>query len=362
MKFIKTTILTSLILPIILMAGSFAFAQSASSASAPSASLEYPAPMTTAQAAARIRARDVGDSRLTSHYYLFETGTGDVFATIETRNFNGDIDIYTAGSMKPLLKATVYASDYASVIQRDFYLRLPSRLILRIQGRTPNDDPAEYKISFTGAFKALSEAAASALPRDPGTPKITGTEDPNGNRATATGAVIVKPKPPVVKATPAPAPPVTVAKNTSKDTKSKKLPTADPNARPPKPTLPVPAPIPAGDKKKKESAVKKASDQPDQDDEDADRENEKRKDAEKKRAAAKRSADTAKAPKQAKSADDPMADVFLEVKMKNGTKLRFAMSDVFSVNVDNGVVKIVLKNGRLINRNLLEIEEMRIGE
>ncbi len=317
-----------------------------------STSLDYPAAVTTNQIAGRIRAREIGDSRLTSHYYLFESGTGDVFLNIETSNLEGDIDIYTAGSLKPLLKASVYAGSYATVMQRDLYLRLPSRLILRVEGRTPNDDPADYKIVFSGVFKPLSAAAAAALPRDPGTPKVTGGENPDGSRVSATGAIIVKPKPPAPKATPTPTPKAAVARNTVKTDKPKKLPTVDPNAKPPKPKLPAPAPEAADrkdtDRKKDESAKKPEKPK-----------TEKPKDIS---PSGKKPSDAAKPAKPVKTPADPLAEVFLVIEMKNGTKLRYAMSDVFQVNVDGGVVKIILKNGKLVTRSLLEIEEMKIGQ
>ena len=34
------------------------------------------------------------------------------------------------------------------------YFRQPQKVILRIEGRTPNDDPAEFQIKFAGNFEA----------------------------------------------------------------------------------------------------------------------------------------------------------------------------------------------------------------
>ncbi|MGI8669025.1 MAG: hypothetical protein ACR2J3_04155, partial [Aridibacter sp.] len=41
---------------------------------------------------------------------------------------------------------------------RIVYLRQPEKLILRVQGRTPNDDPATFEIKFAGSFQPLSPA------------------------------------------------------------------------------------------------------------------------------------------------------------------------------------------------------------
>lgn len=347
---------------VLIAAGSFAHAQT------PSTALEYPTPLTSATVLGQIAARSVGDSRMTSHYYLFESGVGDINVNIEATNLNGDIDIYTAGTMRPLLKASVYSTDYATAIQRDFYLRLPSRLILRVQGRTPSDDPASYKLTFTGAFKPISAAAAAAMPRAP-EPKVTATGDPNDGRFSATGAVIEKPKP---KPTPTPKPASTprptptskradVAKNTSAKETKPKVPSSSDNDE-----------DDAEEARRKELARLEAA----------------RRDAERKDAARKRAEDAAKRAEEREAAaaaasaaktgtakkpaanagtaekppPDAMAGVFLEIELKDGTRLRYAMPDVFTFSVDAGTVKIVLKNGRLITRRLADIEEIKIGK
>src|SRR5689334_23544802 len=50
-----------------------------------------------------IRALDVGDSRLTRHYYAFEATPGDLAITVNSRNLNGDVDVFTAVTFRPLL-------------------------------------------------------------------------------------------------------------------------------------------------------------------------------------------------------------------------------------------------------------------
>jgi hypothetical protein len=311
---------------------------------AQSTNLEFPTPVTSSQITGRIKARDIGDSRLTTHYYLFETGTGDVLLNIESSNLNGDFDVYTAGSLKPLLKASVYATGYATAMQREIYLRLPSRLILRVEGRTPNDDPADYRISFSGVFKPL---AASSVPKNPGDPKVTGTDAAEGAvaRVSSVGTIIEEIKPPPPKEEP---PKATVAKNTPKE-KPRNSPTANTRPKPasgntgeiraktvekPKTAPPAANTASPGGKKPTTTAAAKPKPKP------------------KPPAAAA----------STKPAPDPLASVFLVIRLKDDTVLRYAMNIVERVNVTEGVLTVMLKNGGILRRSLLDIAEMKIGQ
>jgi hypothetical protein len=84
------------------------------SANAQSTNQSYPTAITSNEISGRIAARDIGDARLTGYFYAFNGGQGDIFINIQTSNFNGDIDIFTAGSLKPLTKITIYADDTGS--------------------------------------------------------------------------------------------------------------------------------------------------------------------------------------------------------------------------------------------------------
>ena len=65
-------------------------------AAAQSTDANFPTNLTTNEIVGTIRARDVGDSRLTSYYYTFDGGQGDMFINVVTRNFAGDIDVFAA--------------------------------------------------------------------------------------------------------------------------------------------------------------------------------------------------------------------------------------------------------------------------
>ena len=40
-----------------------------------------------------IKPRAIGDSRLTTYYYAFNGDQGDIFVSVITKNFDGDIDV-----------------------------------------------------------------------------------------------------------------------------------------------------------------------------------------------------------------------------------------------------------------------------
>src|SRR6186713_2299282 len=69
-----------------------AFALTASTA-AQSTNQNFPTPITANEIEGTIKARDVGDSRVTSYYYQFDAGQGDLFINIVTRNLTADIDV-----------------------------------------------------------------------------------------------------------------------------------------------------------------------------------------------------------------------------------------------------------------------------
>jgi hypothetical protein len=319
---------------------------------AQSTDLEFPTPVSSDQIAGRIRARDIGDSRLTTHYFVFETGMGDVLLNIETLNLNGDIDVYTAGSLKPLLKASVYALGYATAIQRQVYLRLPSRLILRVEGRTPNDDPAAYTIKFSGVFKPI---AASAVPRDPGTPKVSGSQTAEGARArvSSVGTIIEEIRPPAPPVqSPKETPTTTTARNTgnksnspSNTSQAKQVAAKSPgsNNRAVVPVEPK-GNIPTGASASRTSPA--AAKNPTS--------------AAKTNTSGKPKTNGTAAP--AKNSPDPLAGVSLVLDMKDGSREKYSMTDVLRVNVDKTIVTIVLKNGEIHRLSLLDIAEMKIGQ
>src|ERR1041384_5555148 len=74
-----------------------------------------PTPVRSNTVNGKIAARDLGDSRLTDHYYAFTGTPGDLLLTVQSTNLNGDLDILTAVTLRPLLKLTLYAESTTPV-------------------------------------------------------------------------------------------------------------------------------------------------------------------------------------------------------------------------------------------------------
>ena len=104
----------------------------------------------------RIPALDVGDSRATRHFYALAANAGDLLVTVESKNLNGDVDVFTAITFRPLMKTTVYATTQSPQVTKGIYLRTHQILILRVEARTPNDDAGTYHIRFGGSFEPFS--------------------------------------------------------------------------------------------------------------------------------------------------------------------------------------------------------------
>jgi hypothetical protein len=176
-------------------------------ADAQSTDIAAPLPVRTNEVDASISARDLGDSRLTDHFYAFTGTPGDLLITVDSRNMNGDVDVFTTVGLRPLLKFTIYAGE-SGPITKSVYLRQRQDLILRVEARTPNDDDAVYRIHFGGAFETIAGGALiaenennSAQPAAPGA-----RSGKKGRRVSSTGARIEEPPEPEVAAAPLPEP------------------------------------------------------------------------------------------------------------------------------------------------------------
>lgn len=181
-----------------------------------------PAPVRSNSVTGRIAARDLGDARLTDHYFAFTGTPGDLLITVQSMNLNGDIDVFTAGTLRPLLKLTLYAETSAPTT-KGIYLRRRENLILRVEARSPNDDEGTYRLSFGGSFEPIiggPEIAETETPAQPTTETTAGGR--KTKRVSSVGARIAEPEPAVteVAATPTPEP----------------TPAPTPEAREPKPT------------------------------------------------------------------------------------------------------------------------------
>src|SRR5437870_11816575 len=104
----------------------------------------------------KIVALDVGDPRATRHFHAFAANAGDLLITVDSKNLNGDVDVFTAITFRPLMKTTLYASSQSGEVTKGLYLRTRQILILRVEARTPNDEAGSYHVRFGGTFAPFS--------------------------------------------------------------------------------------------------------------------------------------------------------------------------------------------------------------
>src|ERR1044071_143189 len=143
------------------------FLLTAAASHAQSTDPNAPWPVRSNTVTARIAARDLGDARLTDHYYAFTGTPGDLLITIQSNNLNGDVDIFTATTLRPLAKVTLYA-EISTPVTKGIYLRRREDLVMRVEARSPNDDEGMYRVTFGGSFQPM-----------PGGPEISELETPS---------------------------------------------------------------------------------------------------------------------------------------------------------------------------------------
>jgi hypothetical protein len=307
---------------------------------------KFPTAVTTNQINGKIVARDIGDSRLTTYYYTFNGTQGDIFLTIETINLNGDIDVFTADELRPITKIAVFADNSSDQTVRTIYLRKDEKLILRVEGKTPNDDDATFKIKFEGSFQAIEKSEDNTVEA----PKVK-TKTDSDVIVNSVGTIIeVKPKPtpvstteiakvekpkaPKVKKTPKPKAEPTPIEEKPKVEENKEdtepLPTQKPSVKPPKvkkPKVEVAENLPKPEKPKAEKPKKTPK------------------------------------PKAEPKSDQSAAleNVKLLVELKDGRTFERPMSEVIRVNVDKeGMLTIVTKDGKIERYSILDVAKMTI--
>lgn len=353
------------------------------SVNAQSADQAFPTAITENLVSGVIKARDVGDPRVTTFYYTFNGRQGDLFVNVVTKNLSGSVDIFATDGMRTLTNIVVYADVAQNETGRVVYLRKPERLILRVQGRTPNDDPAEFQIKFAGGFEA-----ATPTTDEPPVPKVTDLgENDSGVKVNSVGtiiAVIPKPKPtPKAEAAetakteektdePAKADVEKVEKQDNAETKTadsitetktdEKAATkvkqpdrvaakrSTPKARAQKPKATEGKIEPTGEKNATSEGSEKSG--------------EPEKEAKGKLKvvvtdAITKSDETGKAePPAAKT--DPLANVNLVILFKDGTKVQRPMTQVLRFTVDQKTLTVVSTNGRIAKFSILEVASVTI--
>lgn len=302
----------------------------------------FPTPLTSSLINSTIKARDIGDARLTTQYYVFGGEQGDIFINVVTKNFNGDIDVFTVDGMRPLTKMVIYSDNGVNETGRLIYLRKPEKLLIRIEGRPPDDDPATIQIKFGGSFVAIKESSGN----EPAAP-IVATIEAGDIRVNSVGTILKVPE--IKKSDPV----LSQPKNTTtKDSLEKQAPpktdiVADKNNKTTK------SPVKTQDTKKTEKRSENKNIE--------EKENVKTESVSKKET---KPAEQLKKPKTESAKDeerpDPLASIRLVVIFKNGEKIERALSDVIKFGVDKGILTILVKDGTIRRYSMLDVEKVTI--
>ena len=317
-----------------------------------------PTPVRSNTVSGRIAARDIGDSRLTDHYYAFTGTPGDLLLTIQSTNLNGDIDVFTAVTLRPLLKLSLYAESTAPVT-KGIYLRKRENLIVRIEARSPNDEEGTYRVYFGGSFEPIPGgpdiAEAETTEPDKPQPVVTGK---GTRRVTSAGARIAEPEPPpkeVAAATPEPTPEPTP--------EAKPVETAKPEKRPAPETARTttprnargrtrPATTPPSTRRQPTARTKEPATPPVE---------EPKEETEPKPAPSKSTSKAATTPKAATPEPEPEIGPRLIIETNDGTLINRSMGGIRRVTVENGWVVVTGKDGKINRIPLANVVRMQIA-
>jgi hypothetical protein len=286
-----------------------------------------------------------------------------------------------------LLKITFYA-DGNTTTSKNIYLRKRESLILRIEARTPNDDPGTYRIRFSGSFEPIDRGPLVAGNEEPAETKKDSSRvgERKTTRVSSVGArveepaeeVAAAPTPkPTPEATPSPAsePPVTKAPKRTPTPRTTRDRSPAPSSVPAKPETTKPTATtnrsrtPPG---KKPSTVKPAEEtasKPAETEKPAEASSNTTEDTEKKPAVAKKPEPyrrpTVRArpsrPPVAKPAPEPENKGHLVIEVKDGSRREYLMSDVRKVTVENGEIVVVGTDGVTHRISMSQVARMSIG-
>ena len=309
----------------------------AASVAAQSTDQEAPTPIGSNEISGQIAARDVGDSRLTRYFYAFTGTPGDLVLTVESKNLNGDVDIFVAGSLRPVAKVSMYAGELSASTSKSVYLRQRESLILRVEARTPNDDPGSYRIRFGGAFEPLPVSATAEPTTE--TPTVTARTDRNAKRVTSVGGRINEPvtetsatetaprepEQPVATSTPEPAPATTPTASTEPSTAT---------TEPARPTPPRTA------RSTRRGATRRGRARP----------------------APSRTASTPTTTQPETTPAQPESGPRLIIETRDGMRVERFMSTVRRVTVENGQIVVITKDGKIERQPMTNVIRMAIEQ
>lgn len=310
----------------------------ADEAAAQSTELEFPTAVRSAVISGRIAARDIGDPRLTKHFYAFTGTPGDLIINVESRNLNGDVDVFTAGSLRPLAKVSLYASESATSVSKSIHLRHRESLILRVEARSTDDQDGTYSIRFEGAFEPLM----SDLPTPEAVGPVvseTARVEKKGRRVTSVGGRIDEPE---TEAAASPNPPQPSSTPSA----------ADASAAPSAPAEKTPEPIESASTTKPEPVRSARSRRP--------RSSSRPSRTRTPPRAAKESPPPAESEQPRPEPPQPAASARLIIETRDGMRIERYMSTVRRVTVEKGQIVIVMNDGKVDRQLMTNVLRMSI--
>jgi hypothetical protein len=310
---------------------------------AQSTEIDFPTPVRASEINGLILPRDVGDPRPTRHFYSLTGTPGDLVITVESKNLDGDVDLFTAGTLRPLAKISLYAGEAATSASKSIYLKRREALVLRIEARSPNETQGGYRIRFEGAFEPISGEVATAP--ESNTPNTTGRADQKTRRVTSVGARIEEPPAPAETskaAEPAPTP------RTSETASAESTDTGTPTES--KPVAPEPKPKPPARTARNRRPTRTRTAR-----------------APRPAPAAEKTTTAPVEPVQAEAEPKPVntpaptpASPRLIIETRDGIKVERFMNTVRRVIVEGGQVIIITKDGKVERQPLTNILRMSI--
>ena len=304
----------------------------ASSVGAQSTDINFPTPLTMSVVSGFVNARAIGDARETTYYFAFEGDQGDVFVNVSTKNFAGSIDVFSADTVRTFTRIPVFADSSVAETGRIIYLRKREKLLLRVQGRSPDDNPATFQVKFAGSFVAISNPKEDAT----AVPKIS-----DDSAALLRGAPITRrveepvPSPPFIEEVVA--------------SEKKEEATAIPESTKPEPAA-APTEPPGNTRRRRRAGTKPAVVVTDP----------VKVQTETARKAAPRRLPPARTTPAREPNLDPLANVRLVIVLKNGEVLERPLPEVVRFTVDKGVLVVIGKDGTIRRYPMIDVAKVTI--
>ncbi len=320
---------------------------------AQSIDISAPSPVRANEVAGTIAARDLGDSRLTDHFYAFTGRAGDLLITVESKNINGDVDLFTAGSLRPLMKFTLHAESN-SPVTRALFLRKREDLILRVEARSPNDDEGIYRIRFGGSFEPVPGNDPLGEVSEQTSEPSTVASRSGSRRVSSVGARIGEPPAAVEDVAAAPTPQPTPEEVAGRTPTPEPTATAEPAPRrrrgrvPPVRRTPAPAPAKTDERARAgTTATEIASEVPKAESP-----------APAPRRAGRRGSSNSTTEKI--PVPEPPTGPRLVIQLHDGTTTERFMSTIRRVTVENNQIVVVRRDGVIERTRMLEVLRMAI--